>query len=242
MSQRPPDLLHPRVVGFDSSVLVMPSLRRPVRITMLCSDESERSFLVKQGEDIRLDQRIQQLFGSMNDLLRADAKCAERGLCLRTFAVVPVCEGAGLLAWVPDTASLKNIVEVEIARLLGQPERALSQLAGDQLRSRSVNGRVGRGKPNEQTLALMDRVPAGDLDAEFRAWEHAAPSNILRSRLRRSTTGSEAFLRVRGRRRSRQSVSFPPSSPYATACERRRRAWAADSLTWSRTLGRYAAS
>ena len=41
-------------------MLVLQSLRRPKRIKIIGHDEKEYSFLVKGGEDLRLDQRIEQ--------------------------------------------------------------------------------------------------------------------------------------------------------------------------------------
>jgi DNA-dependent protein kinase catalytic subunit len=42
-------------------VLKLSSLRAPKRVTILGNDEREYKFLVKGGEDLRLDQRIQQV-------------------------------------------------------------------------------------------------------------------------------------------------------------------------------------
>lgn len=48
----------------------MSSLRKPIKLTILGNDTKEYPFLVKFGEDIRQDQRIQQLFTLMNDIVR----------------------------------------------------------------------------------------------------------------------------------------------------------------------------
>jgi DNA-dependent protein kinase catalytic subunit len=64
-----PDLAnHIRISGFDSSVLVMGSLRKPKRLGVRCNDEKEYLILVKGGEDLRLDQRIEQLFDVFNQV------------------------------------------------------------------------------------------------------------------------------------------------------------------------------
>ena len=44
----------------------MLSIRRPKKIVIRGDDEKEYPFLVKGGEDLRLDQRIEQLFDLMN--------------------------------------------------------------------------------------------------------------------------------------------------------------------------------
>ena len=67
----------------------MQSLRKPKRIAMLGSDEKEHMFLVKGGEDLRLDQRVQQLFNTMNGVLAKDPYCKQHLVSLRTYKVGP---------------------------------------------------------------------------------------------------------------------------------------------------------
>ena len=115
--------------GFGDSLLVMKSMRKPMRMTFryaacICllpssildihncsfhsfhlraltpfavaaawwhalllacrgSDEREYKFLVKAGEDLRTDARMEQLFEVMNQALAADPACSERSLSLR---------------------------------------------------------------------------------------------------------------------------------------------------------------
>jgi DNA-dependent protein kinase catalytic subunit len=59
---------HIRIVGFDAKLLILHSLRLPKRLTLRGHDERDYRFLVKAGEDLRQDQRIQALFHIMNDL------------------------------------------------------------------------------------------------------------------------------------------------------------------------------
>jgi len=44
-------------------VRVLPSIRKPKRIIIRGDDEKDHMFLVKGGEDLRLDQRIEQVSG-----------------------------------------------------------------------------------------------------------------------------------------------------------------------------------
>lgn len=50
-----------RVSSFDPKILVMGSLRRPKRLKIHGNDEKDYPYLVKGGEDLRLDQRVQQV-------------------------------------------------------------------------------------------------------------------------------------------------------------------------------------
>uniref|UniRef100_A0A8C3EIJ4 DNA-dependent protein kinase catalytic subunit n=1 Tax=Corvus moneduloides TaxID=1196302 RepID=A0A8C3EIJ4_CORMO len=81
---------HAKISGFDERVSVMESLRKPKRITIRGSDEQEYPFLVKGGEDLRQDQRIEQLFDVMNIILSQDAACSQRNMQLKTYQVIPM--------------------------------------------------------------------------------------------------------------------------------------------------------
>lgn len=50
-------------------------------------DTREYPFLVKFGEDLRQDQRIEQLFSLMNDIYKSDTVCANNGLEILTYQV-----------------------------------------------------------------------------------------------------------------------------------------------------------
>lgn len=71
-------------------VMVMSSIRRPKRLIIRGDDERDHPFLVKGGEDLRQDQRIEQLFAVMNIMLSHDAACTHRGMQLRTYQVIPI--------------------------------------------------------------------------------------------------------------------------------------------------------
>uniref|UniRef100_A0A663E4E6 DNA-dependent protein kinase catalytic subunit n=1 Tax=Aquila chrysaetos chrysaetos TaxID=223781 RepID=A0A663E4E6_AQUCH len=81
---------HAKISGFDERIIVMESLRKPKRITIRGSDEQEYPFLVKGGEDLRQDQRIEQLFDVMNIILSQDATCSQRNMQLKTYQVIPM--------------------------------------------------------------------------------------------------------------------------------------------------------
>ncbi|KAG5192986.1 kinase-like domain-containing protein [Tribonema minus] len=92
----------------------MASLRRPKRLTIHGDDERDAPFLVKGGEDLRLDERIEQLFEIMNAAFRADAACARARLAVKTYQVIPMTHQLGVLQWVTDTAPLRAIVETQL--------------------------------------------------------------------------------------------------------------------------------
>ena len=98
-----------KIVSYLPTVRVMNSKTRPIRLIMRGSDGREYWWLVKGGEDLRQDERLQQLFASINQLLAADVKCSQRRLRLATFSVIPVSKRTGILEWVQDTQPLADL-------------------------------------------------------------------------------------------------------------------------------------
>ena len=68
----------------------MSSIRKPKRIAIRGNDELEYMYLVKGGEDLRQDQRVEELFGIMNDVFLQDATCRRRKFSVRTYQVIPM--------------------------------------------------------------------------------------------------------------------------------------------------------
>ena len=73
-------------------------------------------FLVKAGEDLRLDQRVQLVFRLMNRMLTSNPQCASRGLCMRTYEVMPLNDRLGLIEWMDRTAPLKTVIAQQTTR------------------------------------------------------------------------------------------------------------------------------
>ncbi|CAK6951979.1 LOW QUALITY PROTEIN: DNA-dependent protein kinase catalytic subunit [Scomber scombrus] len=101
---------HAKITGFDERVKVMSSIRRPKRLIIRGDDERDHPFLVKGGEDLRQDQRIEQLFAVMNILLSHDTACTHRDLQLRTYQVIPITTRIGLIEWMENTCTLKEFL------------------------------------------------------------------------------------------------------------------------------------
>nr|KAG5713589.1 hypothetical protein BaRGS_024637 [Batillaria attramentaria] len=108
--KKPMPEYHVKIAGFDERVLVMSSIRKPKRITIRGNDEKEYHYLVKGGEDLRQDQRIEQLFILMNRVLEKDPACRARNLQLKTYQVIPMNPRVGLIEWMNNTCPLKEFL------------------------------------------------------------------------------------------------------------------------------------
>lgn len=78
---------HAKIANFDEKVLYMTSIRRPKRLRINGTDEKEYYFLVKGGEDLRLDQRVEQIFGVMNEMVMRNTFCSKQNIQLATYKV-----------------------------------------------------------------------------------------------------------------------------------------------------------
>jgi len=85
----------PRLVSCDPTILVLKSKAVPKRLKTRGSDGKVSMWLVKGGEDLRQDERLQQLFASINSILCADVKSSQRRLKLQTYSVIPMSKTTG---------------------------------------------------------------------------------------------------------------------------------------------------
>eukprot|EP01064_Diplonema_japonicum_P017358 TRINITY_DN2544_c0_g1_i1.p1 TRINITY_DN2544_c0_g1~~TRINITY_DN2544_c0_g1_i1.p1 ORF type:complete len:2523 (+),score=782.14 TRINITY_DN2544_c0_g1_i1:925-8493(+) len=104
----------PDISSFGPNVLVMNSIQKPKRIIVHGSDHGEYPFLLKGGEDLRQDQRIQQMFYLFNSCMRKDMKCKQRSLCVRGYSVIPISPRVGLVEWVGNTRPMKGMIESQL--------------------------------------------------------------------------------------------------------------------------------
>jgi DNA-dependent protein kinase catalytic subunit len=146
----------PMVTGFGQKLLVMASKQKPKRLTVHTSDFKERNFLVKGGEDLRLDQRIEQLFAVMNQVFAVDGACRARGLRNRVYAVVPMTTDVGLLEWVDNTEPLKGMLESE---MLADPRADNRHFVVDKRSGKkhcALMNSVGGGKAYKQWVTSFE--------------------------------------------------------------------------------------
>uniref|UniRef100_A0A182VQI2 non-specific serine/threonine protein kinase n=1 Tax=Anopheles minimus TaxID=112268 RepID=A0A182VQI2_9DIPT len=102
---------HATIVKVVPDVLVFGTLRLPIQVTFRSSDGRQYRFLAKFGEDLRQDQRIQQLQREITHQLRWDRHCRAHQLQLRTYEVVPIRPDFGLFGWLEGTIALSDIAK-----------------------------------------------------------------------------------------------------------------------------------
>ncbi|XP_026875191.2 DNA-dependent protein kinase catalytic subunit [Electrophorus electricus] len=183
---------HAKITGFDERVKVMTSIRRPKRLILRGDDERDHPFLVKGGEDLRQDQRIQQLFGVMNIILKQDAACSQRSLTLRTYQVVPITSRIGLIEWMENTCTLKDFLAGSRTKKEQKTITRPNEMYDSWISK--VAGKVVGIRRYAEAYRKANRT---DTVNNFKRIEQNVPEDLLRRAFVRMSTTPEAFLSLR---------------------------------------------
>lgn len=98
------------IESFDSNILTLTSIRKPKRISFLGSNEKTYMLLVKGGEDVRLDQRIEELFELVNRIFSHFPETNRKQLKISRFEVIPMKPMFGVFEWVDKSQTLRNFL------------------------------------------------------------------------------------------------------------------------------------
>ena len=183
--------LHVKVAYFLPEVMVIQSIRKPKRLTMLGTDEKVYHCLVKGGEDLRLDQRIEQLFSIMNGIFARDIDCAKREFKIGTFNVIPVKKHLGVMEWVKNTVPLKSVIEKEMAK----HENILNNNAA--IKRTNLLKQLAKGKDiRDQHLALLS-AKRELIVKEFNTQCNFFKPTYLKTAIKKKVHNAEQFVKLR---------------------------------------------
>ena len=187
---RPVPERHIQIVAFEPTVLPFMSLRKPIRIGIIGSDGKTHRFIIKAGEDLRQDQRIEQLFQICNDRLAHNPACKNKpGMKIRTYQVIPLSGGLGMIEFVPNTIPLKNFLHsVEGAEVsLGRATKSF------------VDGMAKLTNQNQPMAAFFSswRIDEGKISANYLSAVNQIDKYILKKALQNLSSSSETFFILR---------------------------------------------
>ncbi|KAM7075469.1 DNA-dependent protein kinase catalytic subunit isoform 1-T1 [Molossus nigricans] len=186
---------HARIAGFDERVKTMTSIRKPKRIIIRGHDERDYPFLVKGGEDLRQDQRVEQLFEVMNVILSHDAACSQRNMQLKTYHVIPMTSRLGLIEWIENTSTLKELLLSSMSP--EEKEAYTSDPKAPQFEYRDWLTKMS-GKHDVSAYMLMyKKASRTETVTSFRKRESKVPTGLLKRAFLKMSTGPEAFLALR---------------------------------------------
>jgi DNA-dependent protein kinase catalytic subunit len=186
---------HVRMIGFDRVVRVMNSIRKPKRVAIRGNNERSYNYLVKGGEDLRLDQRIEQLFGIMNSIYASDKSCSERSLKLKTYQVVPLSDSVGILEWLDNTQPLIQLFASEYD-LANVSQKVYDMMFDVNCKySKKASNPIFHNAGAQGQLYLG--VPADEVRRVFQDSCALLPPNLLARALLRLATEPSHFLVMR---------------------------------------------
>jgi hypothetical protein len=211
------------ILSVDPFLLVMSSIRKPKRIKFYSSNGKEYKFLVKGGEDLRNDERVESLFMLMNSVVNSPETDFESSIgtsklqlmalnknhsdafFARTYAVVPMTSKVGLLEWVNNTIPLKSVIGQQMAKDAvfaarnqgafgsSRDEANVHFLTASNKRNKWV-GNGNDGKTYHTMFKEKDKESALKIFAEVK---EEIPDHFLRSYLLSMCSGPESFITLR---------------------------------------------
>ena len=98
------------ISAFLDEALVLPSLQKPRRLSIRGSDGEVYRVLAKPKDDMRKDQRLMEFNTMINRFLKRDVEASKRRLYIRTYAVIPLNEECGLIEWVDNLKTFRDII------------------------------------------------------------------------------------------------------------------------------------
>ena len=184
---KPDPSRHVIVASFEPSVRPFASLRKPVRMGMIGEDGRTYQWIVKAGEDLRQDERVQQLFSICNESLAQDSE--NSGLSITTYAVLPLSTTLGLIEFVPKTLPFKEaIASVEggaaaLDRVTKAYTEGLAKLTGE--------------KNVAQACLAAWKLDKERVAGEYQGVVARADNSTLRSALVNLSSSPEGFFTLR---------------------------------------------
>ena len=102
------DYIH--ISSFLDDATVLNSLQKPRKICIRGSDGHVYALLCKPKDDLRKDQRLMEFNAMINRALKKDADSSKRRLYIKTYAVTPLNEECGLIEWIDNLRTLRDIL------------------------------------------------------------------------------------------------------------------------------------
>jgi FKBP12-rapamycin complex-associated protein len=180
-----------RVASVTPTLRLLRSKRRPRKVSVVGSDQKKYSFLLKGNEDLRLDERMMQLLGLLNDLFKAGTVGPRNELKIGTFSVVPLSYESGLISWVENCDTVFELIREhrQRVRLNVNFEKMLySQFV-------EIYNQLSKTKKLEVYRFVAENSKADDLQKLF--WQRALSADLWLSG-RHTFTSSLAVMSMVG--------------------------------------------
>ena len=98
------------IVRYSDTFTTAGGIHLPKINECIGSDGRRYKQLFKRDDDLRQDAVMQQVFRTVNDLLRRDRRAHQRHLTVRTYAVIPLGPQCGMLEFVTNTIPIGEML------------------------------------------------------------------------------------------------------------------------------------
>lgn len=197
-----------KIVRLDAKVTVFATIRRPMKISILCSDGNTYDFLVKCGEDLRQDQGIQQIQRLIADHLAVDKNCRSHNLGIETFKVIPINPFCGMLSWVEDTQSMDHLFgDIGLDAVKRNYRKFLEKAPaiGSKTNTSLYGDAAAYYSPKAVSKSIISANTIDDLDfwlnlqiaENYAALSSTIPADVLRNALYTMSSTPECFFMLR---------------------------------------------
>lgn len=103
-----------RVMTLESKALFLDSKQRPARLGLVGDDGQRHRFLAKAGEDMRMDQRVEDAFGAMNAEVQKGHSSRSAALQVHQLLVTPTSTSGGFMQWLEGGETMDARVTQEL--------------------------------------------------------------------------------------------------------------------------------
>lgn len=188
---------HVKIVRVESQLKIFDSKQSPIELKLHGSDGKMYSFILKYGEDLRQDQRIQQALELMSHQLSMDKNCKQSHLSIRTYQVIPITARCGMMSTVENAKTINEYIEGVCEILINGGYRKAIYAIREEYRNYLITGlRHFTGFPEAYENAIVNRT-RDELAKKLADMERKFPSNIIQKALMTSALTLETFYILR---------------------------------------------
>ncbi|KHJ40060.1 FATC domain protein [Trichuris suis] len=194
--QKPMPDHHVCINSFGSKLQVLSSLHKPKVISIYGSDGHRHKYIIKTGEDLRQDQRIQHLFKLMNHTSEIGQSGKECKLQIRTYDVIPLGVRVAMIEFLPNVVALEKFFLSPADR---QKYQSLALTALSEGPNAILNPGVGASlSPSVYWKSYASATPNAVVRC-FRNLLDSIPRHLLRTKLVSCCASADMYCCLRER-------------------------------------------
>ncbi|KEG15372.1 phosphatidylinositol 3-related kinase [Trypanosoma grayi] len=97
--------------SFEDRVVIMHSLQKPKRITVISSEGARVPFLCKSRDEPRKDMRMMEIASLMNTFFLMDPEARRKRFSLRRYAIAALTDDCAVIEWVNNLSPFHKVVD-----------------------------------------------------------------------------------------------------------------------------------